>query len=506
MRRARLRTFALAALAIAGATWTGHLRAQDEGGPPLAAFVSLEGRIDELTDRTLSTRVQRALARGPRFLVVSISSGGGEVEASRNIAWNLHNLEDVTVVAWVRGRALSGATMVAFGCDAIAMRSDGQLGDVLPIAVDMTGVLQPEVAEKLIVPLRKDLRDLAELQGYPGDVAEAMVDPRLELHRLEVKDEKTGRVRPEWRTREALEALPFERRSRIVADEVVCREGQLLVIGAGEAQDMGIARIVADDEARLLEALAAELGLPSLVAVHEDALWWEHVVRFLTWWPVKTLLFVIGVVALAMALASPGHGVPEAVAFACLGAVFFGSYLIGLADHVEVVLFVLGAVLLGIELFTPGFGVLGVAGIGLIAASLLLSFQKFVLPRTPAEWDVFRVNLARTVAAGAASLMALTLVARFAPRFGPFRRLTLAETLPATVEPTAAQELAPVGTSAESVTVLRPVGKVRVGQDVFEAVAEEGWVDAGVPVVVVSHRAGQLVVASRPETRAGGAA
>src|SRR5690606_24888635 len=143
-------------------------------------------------ERSLEARVRRALQeRRPRFLVVEISSGGGELEASRTIAWSLHNLDDVTVVAWIKGRALSGATLVAFGCDMIVMRGDGQLGDAMPIRVDDLGLVAPQVAEKLIAPVRKDLRDLAELQGYPGDVAEAMVDPRLELHRVEVRDERT---------------------------------------------------------------------------------------------------------------------------------------------------------------------------------------------------------------------------------------------------------------------------------------------------------------------------
>lgn len=513
MRRARLHALGLVAVGISGAISVGRVQGQDpapEAAPaPLAAFVSLEGHIDRLTETTFAKRVKRALERSPRFLVVEISSGGGEIEASHDIAWNLHYLDDVTVVAWVKGRALSGATLVAFGCDQIAMRPDGQLGDVLPISIDMTGALQPEVAEKMIIPVRQDLRSLAELQGYPGDVADKMVDPRIELHRVEVKDEQTGRLSPEWLSRTALDALPYDRKARIARDEVVSREGQLLLIGADQALDMGITKIVALDEAQLLAALAAESALPPIVAVHEGSLWWEHVVRLLSWWPVKTLLFIIGLVALAMALSAPGHGVPEAVAIVCLSAVFFSSYLIGLADHVEVVLFVIGAVLLGIELFTPGFGVLGLAGGALMGASLLLSFQKFILPRTPAEWDLFRDNVGRTVLAGVGALAALALVARLAPRFGPLRNLTLADTLPTTMEPTAAQELAPVGTSAESVTVLRPVGKVRVGQDVFDAVAEEGFVAAGAAVVVVSHRAGQLVVSSRPETRAvspGGAA
>lgn len=490
-------------VALDRAAW-GQDEEQDaaEGpvGPPVAAFVSIDGPIDSLTERTLEARVRRALERAPRFLVVSITSPGGEVEASRSIAWNLHNLEGVTVVAWIRGRALSGATMAAFGCDMIAMRSDGQLGDVMPISVDAMGVLAPEVAEKMIAPVRKDLRDLAELQGYPGDVAEAMVDPRIELHRIEVKHETTGRLVPEWLTAEALAQLPFERRSRVATDVVVDTDTQLLVIGPDQAQDMGIARILADDEATLLAALALELSVPEVIAVHEGSLWWEHVVRFVTWWPVKVLLFVVGVVALLMALAAPGQGPPEVVAALAFGAVFFGSYLIGLADHVELLLFVFGVALLAVELFViPGFGLVGAGGIVLVGASLLLSFQKFVLPHTPGEWELFRDNVGRTVLGVTGSIVALMVVARFVPSFRPLRRLALTETLPSTLEPTPAQELAPTGTNAETATTLRPVGKVRVGLDVFDAVAEEGFVALGQAVVVIGHRGGQLVVSARPE-------
>jgi hypothetical protein len=51
------------------------------------------------------------------------------------------------------------------------------------------------------------------------------------------------------------------------------------------------------------------------------------------------------------------------------------------------------------------------------------------------------------------------------------------------------------------VTYLRPVGKVKVGLDVFDAVAEDGFLAAGALVVVTGHRSAQLVVAGRPEAR-----
>lgn len=487
----------LAALVLAGAA------AQEPAAPDTvrAVFVPLEGKIDELTKRTFEARVKRAMEKKPRFLVVPISSGGGDRDASHEIAWKLNNLEDVTTVAFIKGHALSGATFVAFGCGSIAMRPDGQLGDVMPIHVDLTGLVAPEVAEKFIIPTRKDLRILAEKRGYPGDVAESMVDPRLVLHRLDLKDPQTGRVRPEWMTQDTLDKLRPAERDRIVAREVVKKDGQLLVVGAAQAQDMGMCRFVVDDDQALLAALQNEFSTGPIEATHVPQLWWEDVVRWLTWTPIKLLLFAVGVVALIVALTHPGQAIPEALAVVCLGTVFFGSYLIGLADSVEVVLFIVGVVLLAIELFTPGFGFVGISGIVLMGAALLLSFQRFVLPETPLEWATFKLNLLRTALGLVGALGGLVATARFLPRSRLMRGLVLdpapaqSPQLPAS----AGEELVPIGTTARAVSALRPVGKVQVGLETFDAVVEEGFAEAGAVVVVCGHRSAQLVVTVRPE-------
>lgn len=472
--------------------------------PVRAVFVPLEGKIDELTKRTFEDRVRRAMEKKPRFLIVPITSGGGDRDASHEIAWKLNNLEGVTTVAFVKGHALSGATFVAFGCGSIAMRPDGQLGDVMPIAVDMTGLLQPEVAEKFIIPTRKDLRILAEKRGYPGDVAEAMVDPRLTLYRVDLKDPQTGRIRPEWMTKDTLDKLPLRDRDRIVAQEVFKKDGQLVTVSAAQAQDMGMCRFVVEDDQALLAALATEFSTGPIEASHVPQLWWEDVVRWLTWTPIKLLLFAVGIVALFVCLAHPGQGVPEALALLCLGTVFFGSYLIGLADSVEVVLLVIGIVLLAIELFTPGFGVVGISGIVLIGAALLLSFQRFVLPETPAEWATFKLNLLRTALGLVGALVGLIAAARFLPKSRLMRGLVLDPAPQQTGELPASpgEELVPIGTTAKAATPLRPVGKVQVGLDVFDAVVEEGFAEAGAVVVVSGHRSAQLVVSVRPEATA----
>lgn len=476
--------------------------AQGEAPPrELATVVTLDGPIDGLTERSLELRIKRALAKKPRFLILSIDSPGGEVHASRTIAWNLVNLDQVTTIAYIRGRALSGATLVAFGCDAIAMAPRGQLGDALPIYLKQAlDGLEIEVARKMIAPVRKDLQDLADRRGYSSDIAGAMVDPDIELRRVEAKDPATGAIREKWIDARAVNDLPFELRSALVANEVACPSGDLLVVGSKDALRMGISLLEAPSEEALGRELAREFSTGELVIDHAPGLWWESAVRLITWTPVKLLLFAVGAIALLVAFSTPGTGVPEAVAAVCFGAFFFGSYLMGLADWIEVILFVGGLALLAVELFvTPGFGVAGVAGILAVAAALLLSFQSFIVPTNPVEWELLGQNLVKTVFAGALAFLGLVAVVRFLPKSGLLGGLIHTHTQPAVPTAHREHELAPVGATCVAETPLRPIGKVKVGAELFDAVAEGDLIDAGVTVVVVAHRGRELIVSARPE-------
>jgi len=497
---------AAATLAAAGALAPRSGRAQQAPAAPreVATILRLDGPIDALTERSLELRIERALAKGPRFLILSIDSPGGEVHASRTIAWNLVNLEQVTTIAYVRGQALSGATLVAFGCDAIAMAPRGQLGDALPIYLKQAlDGLEVEVARKMIAPVRKDLQDLADRRGYSSDIAAAMVDPDVELRRVEARDPATGAVRERWIDAAALSDLPFELRTALVTNEVACPSGDLLVVGASDALRMGLSLLEAPSEDELCRELAREFSTGELLLDRAPDLWWESAVRVVTWTPVKMLLFAVGTIALLVALSTPGTGPPEAVAAVCFGAFFFGSYLMGLADWIEVILFAAGLALLAVELLvTPGFGVAGVAGILAVGAALLLSFQSFVWPTNPLEWEQAGESLLKTVTAGALSLVGLVAAARHLPRSGLLGGLIHDHTQPAVPTGHREHELAPVGATCVAATPLRPVGKVEAGGELLDAVAEGDLIEAGAAVVVVAHRGRELVVALGPAATA----
>lgn len=267
---------------------------------------------------------------------------------------------------------------------------------------------------------------------------------------------------------------------------------------------MGIARLFARDLDDLCRRLAEEYSLVAVTPTPIPSLWWEHVVRFIAWWPIKSLLFVVGLLAMFAAISAPGHGWPEGVALGAFGLVFFGSWLIGLADSMELVLFLLGTGLLAAELITPGFGLLGATGLALLGASLLLSFQTFLVPETPAQWAELRDNLGKTLLAFGLAVVGLAALLRFAPQLGRLGGLVHHDALPAPAPGPAearVERLAPTGASGVAATVLKPAGKVRVEGETFPALAESGWVDEGAAVVVVGRRGGELIVAPRPEAR-----
>lgn len=483
----------------------GVAQEQEPAGLPgeQVLVLELKGEIDHLTERVLSSQIEAAQSiEGLRFIVLDIDSPGGELEASKHIAFTFFNIEGVTTVAYVRRRALSGAALAALGCDLIVFAPSGQLGDILPLRIFQD--FSVEVAEKQITPLRADVRALTEVNpAYPPLCAEAMVDPTISVHRVELRDVERSRVDVKWIDTEELEDLRLRRPEDVLAAEEVCAAGKLLTVTALEAQDMGFCAWTSKDLDQLLEQLQHEFSTGPLVRTVQRTPPWSHVVRFVTWWPVKSLLFVVGLVSLLFAFATPGTGLPEGLAVVCLGLVYGGSYLLGLADYIEVVLLLAGIGLLIAELFVSGFGLLGISGIACLLASLVLSYQSFVWPETGYEWATLEASAAKTLFAALLSFFGIFAAMRFLPKTRLFGGLVHQHVLPAGAGEGSAsarlETVAPEGALGVALTVLRPVGKIQIGEQVLSAVADGEFVEPGDAVVVIGRRGSEAIVAHRPE-------
>jgi membrane-bound serine protease (ClpP class) len=165
---------------------------------------------------------------------------------------------------------------------------------------------------------------------------------------------------------------------------------------------------------------------------------------------------------------------------------------------VELLLFLVGTVLLVLEIFViPGFGIAGISGIALVAISLILSLQSFVVPTFEWEWQAFHRNVLLVVGNVVGALIGVGLLAHFVPRFSFFSRLVLADAQDAsagyTVQESSYEERY-LGQRGLTVTTLRPSGKAAFDEETIVVESESEFIEPGTPVEIVSVNGNRVVV------------
>jgi membrane-bound serine protease (ClpP class) len=345
--------------------------------------------------------------------------------------------------------------------------------------------------EKVVSPLRAQMASLAEKNGYPKSVAVAMVDADVEL--FEAHQGTTLRVVTSDEFAE-LERLARREGSIVEKGRLLSAKGKLLTLTAGEAERYGVSSGTVDS----LDQVLGRLGAAGVAVVRVEPTAPDEVVALITSTAATTLLIMAGLVALFVEITTPGFGVPGTIAILCFAIVFASNALLGNVGSLEVLLFVAGIALLVVEIFVlPGFGVVGVSGITLMVAALVLSRQDFVLPTFDFQWDVLRRNLLVVLVALGGGLAGFAVAARFLPGIGPFRSLVLStsQTQGQGFTVQAPQEAAGlVGMQGTASSPLRPVGKAAFGDSVMVVTSEGEFIEAGTKVQIVEASANRVVV------------
>lgn len=473
---------------------------QEAGG---VTRVRIEGALDVGTQALLRRAIDEADGRGDR-LVLELDTPGGEIE----LMWQLKNAllaaseRGVATSAWVDDRALSAGALLALACERVYMRSHATLGSALPVSIGPGGLApvseDEEVREKLSSAMRAEFRGVAERHGRPGILAEAMVDPELEV--LEVRVD--GALRLVSSTE--LDDL----RARAIAHEflrTVVAKGELFNATGSEAVALGLA----DGLAETREELFGKLGLAGaretviVRARSEDLAAWLVLFR--------PLLLIAGFVFLYLELKTPGFGLPGTLGLLCFALLLGGQYMVGLADIPHVILIMGGAALVAVELFLlPGTLWLGLVGACAILGGLIWSFVgtsvglDYGLDRAIVMREAWRV-----FGSGFAALLVVWGLARVLPHTPLLRTLVASPPAPgpASAMPEASgahAAAARVGATGRALTALRPVGKVVLdggGELDFEARSDGPELERGARVRVVEVQpSGRLVVELAPES------
>lgn len=409
---------------------------------------------------------------GADVFLIHMNTYGGTVLDADSIRTKILQ-STIPVYVFIDNNAASAGALISIACDSIYMRPGGSIGAAT--VVNQTGQAMPDKYQSY---MRSTMRATAEAKGKKivvvgndtiqqwrrnPKIAEAMVDPSVFI-------------------------------------EGIIDTGKVLTFTSGEAIENGFCEGVAENIPEMLR----KVGIEEYRIVEYKPSFIEKIIGFLVH-PVVSGLLIMGIIGgIYFEMQTPGIGFPIGVAILAAVLYFAPLYLEGLAAHWEILVFLIGLILIAVEIFViPGFGVAGISGILLVFIGLVLSLIGNVdFDFSPVDTDKLGVAI-MTVVFGlfGGFILALYLGNKlFTAKSGVFKNLSLntVQNISEGYLNVESSFLNLKGKTGTAQTVLRPGGKVLIDGEVYDAMAETGFIDRGEDIIVVKVGTSQLYV-DRPE-------
>lgn len=458
-----------------------------------ALVIDIQGAIFGKFFWYLNNRLDLAKKEGVDLVVLRLTSPGGDLEYSLQLARRLRDIDWATTIVYIPEEAISGGAIISFGADRIYMQERALIGDAGPIRMGMGGQFE-HAEEKVVSYLAEAISELAESNNRPGALAEAMVDRNLTVFELR----NVGTQQVFYVTEKELEIAKQQAGIEVVGPVAETGQNRFLTVAANRAQELGLCEGVFANEADLAAALVTDK------IDYTQMTWVDHTVYLLNRPWLTALLLIAGLIGLYLEMAAPGISVAGLSSLLCFGIFFWSHALGGTSGWLEVMLFLLGVVCVICELFVlPGFGVFGVSGLVLLVLSLVMASQDFLVPDNTEQWAQLRVNLVIVLGSILGVLIMLMVQVMLLDSLPGLNRLRLAT--PDELEPVhenhtqltasmTGEELPAVGTRGVAESDLRPSGKVLIDHQLVDVITEGDYVNAGTPIAVVKVEGNRVIV------------
>ena len=453
-------------------------------------LVNISGTVDPGMAAFIKRALEVSADDPDPLFVFEMDTFGGRVDSALQIVDTLLSVPEGRTVAFVKNKAISAGALIALACSRLAMKKNTTIGDCAPITYSNEGPKM--LGEKFQSPLRAKFRALAKRNGYPEALAEAMVTAEMTVYAVDLDGTTL------YMGSQAFEDLSQTEKERVSSKKTIVAKGELLTMNDTEAVELGFSSMSVDTIDEMLRRM--EIENYKLIRIEES--WSEAFVRFIG--GIAPFLLMIGLAALYIEIKAPGFGVPGIIGIICLFLVFLSQYLVGLADYTEFLLLILGIILLSFELFViPGFGITGITGLLCITAGAILALQDFVIPDPSFPWqaELLSKNIVHVLGA----LFMAVILALFALRFllpklsafveGPYLDTTLKDSHADSVEAGGAK----TGDIGIAMTLLRPSGKVKIKDEIFDVVTEGEFIKRGIPVKILEIKGNRIIVSRKPE-------
>ena len=405
---------------------------------------------------------------GADVFLIHMNTYGGTVLDADSIRTKILQ-SSIPVYVFIDNNAASAGALISIACDSIYMRSGGSIGAAT--VVNQTGQAMPDKYQSY---MRSTMRATAEAHGK--DTLISGNDTIIQWRR----DPKIA------------EAMVDER----VYIEGIIDTGKVLTFTPSEAMEHGYCQGIAETVPEVL----AKVGIENYEIVEYEPTFLERIIGFLVSPVISGLLIMAIIGGIYFEMQAPGIGFPLGVALLAAALYFSPLYLEGLAANWEILVFIIGIALVAVEIFViPGFGVAGILGVIFIFVGLVLSMINNV------DFNFEGVEMkgvgvaVMTVVVGifGGFVGALYLGNKlFTATSGPFKNLSL-NTIQDIAEGYSnvdASFLQLKGKTGVAQTVLRPGGKVVIDGEIYDAMAESGFIDRNEKVLVTRVGTSQLYV------------
>jgi len=300
--------------------------------------------------------------------------------------------------------------------------------------------------------MRSEMRSTAERTGRRTDIAEGMVDERVEI-------------------------------------EGLVDSTQLITLTSKEALGFGSADIVLTT----LDEVLNYSGNENANLVDIEVNWGEKVIRFINNPVITSILMMVIMVGMFMEIKTPGWGVPGTASLIALALFFGAGYILELASIMDILLFVVGVALIIVEIFViPGFGIFGIAGIVLMIAGL---FMGLVSDFPLVETDLLSMAVIQLAGSFILSGIAIFFLAKTLPKTAIWNKLILSKGIKAKSGYTSSKEFDHlVGLNGEALTDLRPSGTAIFEGKRFDVVTQGDYIVKDSKVEVMEVEGSKIVV------------
>ena len=420
--------------------------AQDED--PHVALVSIDGAIDRLSARFLSRGIRQASSSGAQLVVVTLDTPGGVLSSTRDMVVSMLSAE-IPVAVYVSppgARAASAGTFITAAANFAVMAPGTNIGAASPIAAG--GADLPEtLAKKINEDTRAFIRSIAVARGRNSQALE-----------------ETVTIARSYSAAEAIELNVVDIIAADLADLLVQLDGRTAQTASGPVVLRTKNADVREIKRTLLEMFLGVLADPNLAFV----------------------LLTIGGLGILAEFLTPGFIGPGVVGAIALALAFLGMGQLSV-NWIGAGLILFAMVLFFLEAQEAGIGIFGIGSvISFLLGAFLLFGGYFSTPDISEPGSGVSLWLIGGFGGGMGVVLAtfLYLLRPTGSSTGDYSR----------------SGQGPASQVAVVVSDLDPMGKVRIGEEEWDATTDlQGAIPEGEEVRVLEAYEGVLKVARKEE-------